>query len=104
MNDKWSRSGLLARAGRFEQLATRELELGSARLRRATFAGLRHPANASMTLNLRAAYALATVVAPQTHYPNWRIVTPPPARTLLLYFTAAQTRYGVPWEDLAAIE
>jgi Transglycosylase SLT domain len=57
-----------------------------------------------MDANLGAADALAGVVPPQKHFPNWRIVTPPPPSTLLGYFKAAQAQYGVPWQDLAAIE
>ncbi|HSV38228.1 MAG TPA: transglycosylase SLT domain-containing protein [Nocardioidaceae bacterium] len=35
--------------------------------------------------------------------PSWRIISPPPARRLLAYYRAAQQRFGVPWEVLAAV-
>jgi soluble lytic murein transglycosylase-like protein len=57
-----------------------------------------------MRANLAAADALGRLVTPQRHLPHWRIIAPPAPRTLLGYFRAAQARYRVPWEDLAAIE
>lgn len=35
--------------------------------------------------------------------PPWRIVTPPPKRELMAAYRAAEKRYGVDWEYLAAI-
>jgi hypothetical protein len=92
------------RAGEFEQLATRELEVGSARPRRKTLAALTGSAAASMRANLAAANALSTLVSPQRHLPRWRIVAPPAPPKLLGYFRAAEARYRVPWQALAAIE
>jgi hypothetical protein len=57
-----------------------------------------------MRTNLDAAAALAGIVSPQVGLPRWRIVQPPAPNTLLGYFRAAQARFRVPWEDLAAIE
>ena len=57
-----------------------------------------------MRANLSAAAALSGIVLPRGGLPHWRIVQPPAPNTLLGYFRAAQARFGVPWEDLAAIE
>jgi hypothetical protein len=57
-----------------------------------------------MRANLLAAGTLARLVVPQVSLPHWRIVSPPSPRTLLGYFRAAQSRFGVGWEYLAAIE
>ena len=51
-----------------------------------------------------AAMALARLVSPRRSFPAWRILAPPAPATLLAYFKAAQARFGVPWEYLAAIE
>jgi hypothetical protein len=99
-----STSRELASAGRFEQLATRGLEAEAIDLRRATLAILGAQAAASMRANLAAADALSAIVAPQRGLPDWKIVQPPPPDELLGYFLTAQSRFGVPWEDLAAIE
>jgi soluble lytic murein transglycosylase-like protein len=94
----------LESAGRFEQLATREIERRPSRLRSATLGDLSGAARASTRSNLAAADALTTLVTPQHHLPHWRIIRPPAPRALLGYFRAAHDRYRVPWEDLAAIE
>lgn len=94
----------VARAGMFEQLATLELQAETARDRRATLARLGPQAAASMRANLDAAASLSGIGALQKRLPPWRIVQPPAPATLLAYFRAAQSRFGVPWQDLAAIE
>ncbi|HLY35145.1 MAG TPA: hypothetical protein VKU35_00360, partial [Candidatus Limnocylindria bacterium] len=94
----------MASAGRFEQLATLALVRRPARSARATLAALDRPARATMTADLRAAAALSRLVRPHRSLPPWRIIRPPGPDTLLGYFKAAQARFGVPWEDLAAIE
>jgi hypothetical protein len=94
----------LESAGRFEQLATRELVLGSARLRRRALAHLSGAAAATMHANLAAAEALTVLVSPQRHLPHWRIIAPPAPKTLLGYFRQAAGYYRIPWQDLAAIE
>jgi soluble lytic murein transglycosylase-like protein len=104
IDDPRSSPGALQTAGRFEQLATRELDLGSSRLRVATLADLSGAAAASMRANLAAADALTALVTPQPRLPHWRIIAPPAPLTLLSYFRTAQARYRVPWEDLAAVE
>jgi hypothetical protein len=104
IDDTSSTSLELASAGRFEQLATRMLEAETIHIRRATLAILGTQAAASMRANLAAADALSGVVAPQKGFPDWKIVQPPAPNTLLGYLRAAQSRFGVPWEDLAAIE
>jgi hypothetical protein len=104
IDDASSTSRELARAGRFEQLATRALDVKTIQVRRATLAILGPQGAASMRANLAAADALSVVIAPQKGFPDWKIVQPPAPNVLLGYFRAAQSRFGVPWEDLAAIE
>ena len=41
---------------------------------------------------------------PRKSLPPWRIIEPPGPQTLLGYFKAAQARFHVPWQYLAAIE
>lgn len=104
IDDARSPAGALMSAGEFQQLATRELALGSQRLRNATLRDLSGAAAVSMRVNLAAADALTTIVAPQKRLPHWRIIAPPRPPTLLGYVRAAQARYKVPWEVLAAVE
>ena len=94
----------LANAGRFEQLATLDLARQTLRVQRATLATLDGQTAASMRANLEAAAVLTRLVAPRRSLPHWTIVQPPAPNTLLGYFKAAQSRFGVPWEYLAAIE
>jgi hypothetical protein len=56
------------------------------------------------TAALRAAAALARIVPREHRFPRWRIVAPPPPGRLLGYFQAADARYGIPWQYLAAVE
>ena len=104
IDDPSSPSLELASAGRFEQLATLALDHRTVRIQRSGLAGLDRQATASMRSNLEAADALASLVTPRRSLPRWKIVQPPAPRTLLGYFKAAQSRFGVPWEYLAAIE
>ena len=104
IDDPSSTSPQLSSAGAFEQLATFELARQAPRDRRASLAGLGRQAAASMGANLEAATALARLVTPRRSLPPWKIIQPPAPSTLLDYFKAAQSRFGVPWEYLAAIE
>jgi soluble lytic murein transglycosylase-like protein len=61
-------------------------------------------AAATLRANLSAAAALARLNQPRKALPPWRIAAPPAPVTLLGYFKSAQSRYGVPWQYLAAIE
>jgi hypothetical protein len=99
-----STSSALSSAGRFEQLATFALERASVSGRRATLALLGSQAGATMKANLSAAASLAGLNERPRSFPDWRIVQPPPPNTLLSYFRLAQSRFGVPWEELAAME
>jgi hypothetical protein len=99
-----SSSAQLASAGWFEQLATLTLEHERATSRDATLARLDRQAAATVRANLAAGAALAALVTPRKSLPPWKIVEPPPPATLLGYFRAAQARFGVAWEYLAAIE
>jgi hypothetical protein len=94
----------LARAGLLEQLATGVLASDNHAKREKTFASLRPAAAATMGTNLNAEAALTSLATPRKGLPPWRILQPPAPGTLLEYFRAAQKKYGIPWEVLAAIE
>jgi len=104
IEDPSSTSRELASAGLFEQLATGALGRQTPPARRTTLAMLGRQAAASMRTNLEAAAALSGLLAPHKRLPDWKIVQPPAPNTLLGYLTAAQSRFGVRWEYLAAIE
>jgi hypothetical protein len=104
IEDRASAGSALAGAGRFEQLATVALERATPRVRRATLALLSRRAAEGMRANLAAASSLSELTTPQRSLPRWTIVQPPAPNTLLGYFRAAQSRLGVRWEYLAAIE
>lgn len=104
IDNKSSTSLQLASAGAFEQLATSALAHQTPRVRRASLAGLGGQAAATMRANLAAAAPLGRLVTPRRSLPPWKIVQPPAPSVLLGYFKAAQSRLGVPWEYLAAIE
>jgi hypothetical protein len=104
IDDRASPAPALASAGRFEQLATWTLAGKTSAAQRATLVGLAGPAAAAMRANLDAARSLARLVPPRKSLPHWRIIQPPAPGTLIGYFKGAQTRFGVPWEYLAAIE
>lgn len=94
----------VAGAGRFEQLATVALADRASGSQRAIVNGLSPTAAAAIRANLDAAGALDRLTAPHKTLPPWRIEPPPAPGVLLGYFSAAQTRFGVPWQYLAAIE
>ena len=104
IDDPSSSVGDVASAGRFEQLATDALAREPRARQRTVVAQLGHPAAAAMRANLLAAAALSALVTPRRSLPPWRILAPPAPDTLLSFFKAAQARFGVPWEYLAAIE
>jgi membrane-bound lytic murein transglycosylase B len=99
-----STSSQLASAGFFQQLATQALGGETTQLRRETVAMLSHAAAASVHTDLAAAAALSEIVAPERSLPRWQIVEAPAPNKLLGYFREGQARFGVPWQDLAAIE
>jgi soluble lytic murein transglycosylase-like protein len=99
-----SSSQALAAAGLLQQLATVILEHETVQARRTVIEGLGPRAQAGMRTNLAAAVALGAITPPRRGLPPWRIVQPPTPATLLGYFHEAAARFGVPWEDLAAIE
>jgi hypothetical protein len=90
-------------AGRYEQLAFREL-VDSKALRQPTLAALTPAARSPAEADLRAADALSHIVPPAPGFPNWHIVAPPPPGTLLGYFRSAARSSGIPWRYLAAVE
>lgn len=94
----------LSRAAWFEQLATSTLA-GEARANRLTTLDHLSPgAGAAMRANLAADAALSGLSTPPTRLPRWRVIQPPQPDTLLGYYRAAERRFRVPWEVLAAIE
>jgi membrane-bound lytic murein transglycosylase B len=104
IDSRSSTSGQLASAGVFEQLSTQALGAQTIQLRRETLTMLSDRAAASMRADLAAAAALSGIVAPERILPHWQILRPPAPNTLLGYFRQGQSRFGVPWQDLAAIE
>jgi membrane-bound lytic murein transglycosylase B len=93
----------LERVAVSQQLAFRQLADNRA-LRRATLQRLTPDARTATRAALGASDALSKIVPAEQRFPNWQIVTPPPASTLLSYFQAAAAAYRVPWQYLAAIE
>jgi hypothetical protein len=104
IDDPASSSAQLASAGWFEQLSTLALERTRASARQTTLAALDDQAGATMRDGLAAGAALAGLVTPRKSLPHWKILAPPSPATLLGYFRAAQARFGVGWQYLAAIE
>ena len=104
IDERASTSRQLASAARFEQLATLELHGETSQARRTIQRALGGRAEVSIRSDLEAAAALAALITPRRSLPHWRIVQPPAPNILLGYFRAAQSRFGVPWEYLAAIE
>jgi hypothetical protein len=104
IDDAGSSTADLERAGRFEQLATAALARAPRAVQRAILGRVLPATAGTMRANLLAAGTLARLVVPPVSLPHWRIVSPPPPATLLGYFRAAQSRFGVGWEYLAAIE
>jgi hypothetical protein len=94
----------VADAGLLEQLATGALERETPSARHAILLLLRSHAAAAIRTDLAASAALSRLTVPRRRFPPWRIVQPPDARTLLGYFREAQSRFGVRWQYLAAIE
>jgi soluble lytic murein transglycosylase-like protein len=93
----------LRRAAVSQQLAFRQLADNRA-LRKLMLRRLRPAARSAAVAALGAADALSKIVPAERRFPDWRIVAPPPASTLLGYFQAAAAAYKIPWQYLAAIE
>jgi soluble lytic murein transglycosylase-like protein len=104
IDDPASPTADLAGAGLLEQLATGVLAGETPAARHATLTLLRPQAAATMRTNLAASAALSHLTVPKKRFPPWKIVQPPSPATLLGYFREAQSRYGVRWQYLAAIE
>jgi hypothetical protein len=104
IDDPSSPSAALESAGRFEQLATAGLLAQPRRVQRMVLGALSAAAGASIRTDLAADTALRALSIPHRSLPPWKIVAPPPAATSLRYFRHAQSRFGVRWEYLAAIE
>jgi membrane-bound lytic murein transglycosylase B len=94
----------MASAGLFEELATGALARDTPQGRRATLAMLSGRAAAGMRANLDASASLSRLSTPRARFPPWRIVQPPAPSILLGFYRVAQSRYGIGWEYLAAIE
>jgi membrane-bound lytic murein transglycosylase B len=104
IDDPASPSGDLANAGLLEQLATGALGRETPVARRTALALLTPQAAATMRTDLAARADLSGLTTPRKQFPPWRIAQPPSAGTLLGYFRAAQSQFGVGWQYLAAIE
>ena len=91
-------------AGQFEQLASVALVDQGRRIQHAILRTLSAAAAATIRADLAAATALARLGTMHWSLPHWRIVAPPAPAALLGYFRQAQSRFGVPWEYLAAVE
>jgi len=107
LRDPASSATTLDRAAHLQQLAYRRLgrqpELDTMVLGKAAAADAEiHDAVAA---NLDARRELAAIVGPplKDTLPAWRIVEPAPADALLAAYQEAQTRFGVGWNYLAAI-
>ncbi len=103
LRDDDSSAADLRRAGEFQQLAARGLAQSRPGLERAVTSRLSPEAAALIGAGARAARQLDAMTDPQAQLPQWRIVQPEPAETLLRHYRAAQRRFGVPWTELAAI-
>lgn len=99
-----SSSADLRAAGRFEQLASALIDAQPRHVQRALLDRLSVGAAATIRADLAAAGALSHLDTPHRSLPPWRILEPPAPTTLLGYFRAAQARFGVRWQYLAAIE
>lgn len=104
IEDPGSSPGKLADAGLTEELSTEVLASDRPGRRRATLALLSPRAAATERTDLAASAGLSRITTPEMHFPPWRISQPPPPGILLADFRAAQARFGVPWQYLAAIE
>jgi soluble lytic murein transglycosylase-like protein len=93
----------LQKAAWSEQLAFRQL-VDHPRLRRPTLPRLSPTARSAAIAALHAAGALSKIVPAERHFPDWRIIAPPPPKRLLEYFRTAGSAYGLRWQYLAAIE
>ena len=103
LRDPGSAKGVLREAGEFQQLAVRELNLGTPRDRRRTLALVGPATRTVLRASLAAAAPLRALTAPQRRLPRWRIVAPPRPDVLIGYYRRAERRTGVPWEYLAGI-
>ena len=72
-------------------------------LARAVYARLSHQLAAKARANAGAAAALRSLFSPAGHAPTLRTQAPLPAATLLGYYRAAERRFGVAWQVLAAV-
>jgi membrane-bound lytic murein transglycosylase B len=104
IDDRTSSRRDLAAAALVEQLATGTLAGETRRVRQATLALLRPPAAATVRTDLAASASLSRLTVPEKRFPPWRIAEPPGPGTLLGYFREAQSRFGIGWQYLAAIE
>ncbi|MBM3672597.1 MAG: lytic transglycosylase domain-containing protein [Actinobacteria bacterium] len=96
---------LLMKLGRAQQLAYRALSAHPAWVDD-VLAEVDPTLQPHVQANVDAGAALSTLTgdAPApVGFPQWVILTPEPAATLLSYYTEAEQTYGVPWQYLAAI-
>lgn len=103
IENRASSSTALAKAGLVEELATGALGREKPRARHTTLTLLRPAAAATVRADLAASTALTKITPPEKRFPPWRIIQPPSPATLMGYFRQAQSRFGVGWQYLAAI-
>ncbi len=93
----------IQRQGHIQQVAYRALVNDPSR-QAATYALLSPDLRAVADVNVTAGAKLRSMIKqPKTSLPPWHIVAPAPTEELLGYYKAAETDFGVPWYDLAAI-
>jgi membrane-bound lytic murein transglycosylase B len=104
IDDPASSAAQLRSAARAQQGATVVLARERANAQHAVIRRLSGAVAATLRADLAAAAALARLNPPRRSLPPWRIAPAPAPAVLLGYFKSAQSRYGVPWQYLAAIE
>ena len=104
IDDPSSTGPQIASSALAEQLAARRLAGDTRSGRRAALALLTPRARSSMSADLAAASALSAITTRPRNLPRWRILPALPPDTLRGDFQLAQTRSGVPWQYLAAVE
>lgn len=104
IDDRASPPTAVARAALLQELADGALARENPHARHVTLSLLGARASATVRTDLKASAALSRITIPAKRFPPWLIKQPPPPGTLLGYYREAQSRFGVGWQYLAAIE
>lgn len=94
--------GDIPAVARRQQAAYRALSARPAALPH-VLARLPEPLRAIAKANVDAGAELRAMTKPKSDLPPWRIIPPPPAEELQGYYREAETKFGVPWQYLAAV-